>query len=275
MKPFVSFNQVGHRYPLAQGGHMQALTEVSFDIHRHEFVAVVGPSGCGKSTLLRLLSGLLSPSEGKVEVFNQQVTQPRDDVGIVFQKPTLLPWKSVLDNVLFPLHHKYGKVTDKDRAYAKQLINTVGLNDFIDRLPDQLSGGMQQRVGIARALLLDPDILIMDEPFSALDALTREEMGFELLRIWEEKPKTVLFITHSISEAVLLADKVLVMSARPGRLLEQIAIELPRPRSLDTMQIPAFSNYTRRIRAHIYGNNSQSQTQSQPQADKRSQTLAV
>lgn len=253
MKPFVSFQQVGHRYALAQGGHMQALTEVSFDIHRHEFVAVVGPSGCGKSTLLRLLSGLLTPSEGRVEVFNQQVTQPRDDVGIVFQKPTLLPWKSVIDNVLFPLHHKYGKVTEKDRAYAKQLIDTVGLSDFMHRLPDQLSGGMQQRVGIARALLLDPDILIMDEPFSALDALTREEMGFELLRIWEEKPKTVLFITHSISEAVLLADKVLVMSARPGRLLEQITIELPRPRSLDTMQISAFSDYTRRIRRHIYG----------------------
>lgn len=253
MKPFVCFQQVGHRYALAQGGHMQALTEVSFDIHRHEFVAVVGPSGCGKSTLLRLLSGLLTPSEDRVEVFNQQVTQPRDDVGIVFQKPTLLPWKSVLDNVLFPLDHKYGKVTEKDRAYAKQLIDKVGLSDFMHRLPDQLSGGMQQRVGIARALLLDPDILIMDEPFSALDALTREEMGFELLRIWEEKPKTVLFITHSISEAVLLADKVLVMSARPGRLLEQITIDLPRPRSLDTMQIPAFSDYTRRIRSHIYG----------------------
>jgi NitT/TauT family transport system ATP-binding protein len=257
MKPFVSFQQVGHRYALAQGGHMQALTDVSFDIHRHEFVAVVGPSGCGKSTLLRLLSGLLTPSEGTVSVFGQPVIQPRDDVGIVFQKPTLLPWKSVLDNVLFPLHHKYGKVAEKDRAYAKQLIDTVGLSDFIDRLPDQLSGGMQQRVGIARALLLDPDILIMDEPFSALDALTREEMGFELLRIWEEKPKTVLFITHSISEAVLLADKVLVMSARPGRLLEQITIDLPRPRSLDTMQIPAFSEYTRRIRTHIYGRSPQ------------------
>lgn len=275
MKPFVSFNQVGHRYPLAQGGHMQALTDVSFDIHRHEFVAVVGPSGCGKSTLLRLLSGLLTPTEGSVEVFNQPVTQPRDDVGIVFQKPTLLPWKSVIDNVLFPLHHKYGKVTEKDRAYAKQLIDTAGLSDFIDRLPDQLSGGMQQRVGIARALLLDPDILIMDEPFSALDALTREEMGFELLRIWEDKPKTVLFITHSISEAVLLADKVLVMSARPGRLLEQMDIDLPRPRSLDTMQIPVFSDYTRRIRSHIYGRSAQPQTQPQSQAVLTAQKIAV
>ncbi len=275
MKPFVSFNQVGHRYPLAQGGHMQALTDVSFDIHRHEFVAVVGPSGCGKSTLLRLLSGLLTPTEGSVEVFNQPVTQPRDDVGIVFQKPTLLPWKSVIDNVLFPLHHKYGKVTEKDRAYAKQLIDTVGLSEFMDRLPDQLSGGMQQRVGIARALLLDPDILIMDEPFSALDALTREEMGFELLRIWEDKPKTVLFITHSISEAVLLADKVLVMSARPGRLLEQMDIDLPRPRSLDTMQIPAFSDYTRRIRSHIYGRSAQPQTQPQSQAVLTAQKIAV
>jgi len=252
MNPFVSFNNVSHRYALANGSAMQALTDVSFTIDRHEFVAVVGPSGCGKSTLLRLLSGLLKPSEGQVEVFNQTITQPRDDIGIVFQKPTLLPWKTVLDNVLFPLHHKYGKVTDKDRKFAQQIINTVGLQDFMERLPDQLSGGMQQRVGIARALLLNPDILIMDEPFSALDALTREQMGFELLRIWEEKPKTVLFITHSISEAVLLADKVLVMSARPGCVLEQIAIDLPRSRSLDTMQLPAFSDYTRRIRAHIY-----------------------
>lgn len=252
MNPFVSFNKVSHSYALANGSAMQALTDVSFTIHRHEFVAVVGPSGCGKSTLLRLLSGLLKPSEGQVEVFNQTITQPRDDIGIVFQKPTLLPWKTVLDNVLFPLQHKYGKVTEKDRQFAKKIINTVGLQDFMERLPDQLSGGMQQRVGIARALLLDPDILIMDEPFSALDALTREQMGFELLRIWEEKPKTVLFITHSISEAVLLADKVLVMSARPGCVLEQIAIHLPRSRSLDTMQLPAFSDYTRRIRAHIY-----------------------
>jgi NitT/TauT family transport system ATP-binding protein len=256
MKPFVTFNNVSHSYALDKGGSMQALSNVSFAIHRHEFVAVVGPSGCGKSTLLRLLSGLLIPSEGRVEVFNQAITQPRDDIGIVFQKPTLLPWKSVLDNVLFPLQHKYGKVTDKDRIFAKQLIQTVGLQDFVDQLPDQLSGGMQQRVGIARALLLNPDILIMDEPFSALDALTREEMGFELLRIWEEKPKTVLFITHSISEAVLLADKVLVMSPRPGHLLEQIDIDLPRSRSLDTMQLPAFNDYTRRIRAHIYGRES-------------------
>lgn len=257
MKPYVSFNQVGHSYDLPSGQKMQALTDVSFTIERHEFVAVVGPSGCGKSTLLRLLSGLLTPTEGRVAVFDQAVTQPRDDIGIVFQKPTLLPWKNVLDNVLFPLHHKYGRVTDKDRAFAKQLIAKVGLQDFIDRLPDQLSGGMQQRVGIARALLLDPDILIMDEPFSALDALTREEMGFELLKLWEERPKTVLFITHSISEAVLLADKVLVMSARPGTLLEQITIDLPRPRSLDTIQHSTFNEYTRRIRRHIYQQHQQ------------------
>jgi len=251
MQPYVSFEHVGHTYTLANGQSVNALNDVNFQINKHEFVAVVGPSGCGKSTLLRLLSGLIQPTQGQVKVFNQSITQPRDDVGIVFQKPTLLPWLSVLDNVLFPLKHKYGVVAKKDKEQALLLIEMVGLKDFSQRRPDQLSGGMQQRVGIARALLLDPDILIMDEPFSALDALTREEMGFELLKIWNEKPKTVLFITHSISEAVLLADKVFVMSERPGTLAEAINIDLPRPRSLQTIQDSLFSNYTSRIRKHI------------------------
>ncbi|MEI8596527.1 ABC transporter ATP-binding protein [Photobacterium sp. Hal280] len=251
MNPFVSFRQISHVYRSGQQS-TQVLDKVSFEINRHEFVAIVGPSGCGKSTLLRLLSGLLNPTEGQVEIFGREVREPREDIGIVFQKPTLLPWKNVLDNTLFPIYHKYGGVSNKDRKFARSLLRKVGLADFADSRPDQLSGGMQQRVGIARALLLDPDILIMDEPFSALDALTREEMGFELLRLWAEKPKTVLFITHSISEAVLLADKVLVMGPRPSTVLEEIPIELPRPRTLDSIKHPLFGCYTGKIREHFY-----------------------
>lgn len=268
MKPYVRFENVGHDYRLADGQPVTALQDVSFTLGRHEFVAVVGPSGCGKSTLLRLLSGLLQPSRGRVSLFENVVQGPRDEVGIVFQKPTLLPWLSVLDNVLFPLRHKYGRVTAVDREHARQLVAMVGLSDVASRLPDALSGGMQQRVGIARALLLDPEILIMDEPFSALDALTREEMGFELLRIWGDKPKTVLFITHSIAEAVLLADRVLVMSPRPGTLADNIPVPLPRPRSPDTLQLPAFGEITQRIRRHIYG-------KSQPMQARESEPAAA
>lgn len=251
MKPYVNFNHIGQTYGLANGQSMTALSDVNFEIERHEFVAVVGPSGCGKSTLLRLLSGLLIPTEGTVEIFGNPVTEPQDEVGIVFQKPTLLPWLSILDNVIFPLRHKHGSVTPKDKERAKELLAMVGLNDFLNRKPAELSGGMQQRVGIARALLLSPDILIMDEPFSALDALTREEMGFELLKICREQKKTTLFITHSISEAVLLADRVLVMSPRPGTLFDDIKIDLPIPRTTSTIQSPQFAAYTKRIRDRI------------------------
>ncbi|ARU56435.1 TauT family ABC transporter ATPase [Oleiphilus messinensis] len=255
MKPYVSFNHIGQTYRLANGQSMTALRDVNFEIQRHEFVAVVGPSGCGKSTLLRLLSGLLIPTEGQVEIFGKPVTEPQDEVGIVFQKPTLLPWLSILDNVVFPLRHKRGSVTPKDRERGELLLKKVGLESFLNRKPDELSGGMQQRVGIARALLLSPDILIMDEPFSALDALTREEMGFELLKICGEQKKTTLFITHSISEAVLLADRVLVMSPRPGTLVDDIPINLAKPRDISTIHSPDFAAYTKRIRDHICNPN--------------------
>lgn len=251
MKPFVSFKQVSHTYHTEKQS-LQVLKDVSFDVNKNQFISIVGPSGCGKSTLLKLLSGLIKSSQGKVEVFGVEVDEPREDIGIVFQKPTLLPWKNVLDNVLFPLKHKFGHVSQKDKDLANQLLNKVGLGDFGQSMPDELSGGMQQRVGIARALLLDPDILIMDEPFSALDALTREEMGFELLRLWGEKPKTVLFITHSISEAVLLSDKVIIMGPRPSTVVEELSIDIPRPRSLETIRLPDFSAYTNKIRTHFY-----------------------
>lgn len=250
-RAFVQMVGVGHRYDPTPGSPM-AVQNIDLDINRHEFVAVVGPSGCGKSTLLRMVSGLLVPSEGKVSVFGKQVNGPRDDVGIVFQKPTLLPWLSVRKNVLFPLKHKFGRYGAQDEKRANELLAMAGLEAFADKMPDELSGGMQQRVGIVRALLLNPDILLMDEPFSALDAMTREQIGFDLLKIWDEQPKTVLFITHSISEAVLLSDRVLVMSKRPGSVLDLIDIDLPRPRSQQTINNPRFSELTDRIRKHIY-----------------------
>jgi NitT/TauT family transport system ATP-binding protein len=252
MKPYVSFNAVGHDYRSADGSPVTALTDLNFDIEKNQFVAVVGPSGCGKSTLLKLITGLMQPTHGQVLVFNKPMVEPRDEVGIVFQKPTLLPWLSVVENIVFPLKHKSGKASKADYERAQKLLWLVGLESFADQSPKELSGGMQQRVGIARALFMQPEILVMDEPFSALDALSREEMGFELLRIWREEPKTVLFITHSISEAVLLADKVLVMSARPGTLVDSIDIDLPRPRSAKTIEDEKFAQYTAKIREHIF-----------------------
>ena len=233
-RSFVRLSGVGHRFD-PNPAIPPAVTGIDLDIRRHEFVAVVGPSGCGKSTLLRMIAGLLTPSEGEVSVFGKQVSGPRDDVGIVFQKPTLLPWLTVRKNVLFPLKHKFGRYGRDDEKRA-----------------DELSGGMQQRVGIVRALLLNPDILLMDEPFSALDAMTREQIGFDLLKIWQENPKTVLFITHSIAEAVLLADRVLVMSKRPGTVLEMVDVDLPRPRTTHTISDPRFGQLTERLRKHIY-----------------------
>jgi NitT/TauT family transport system ATP-binding protein len=229
-----------------------ALKDLTFDIGRHEFVAILGPSGCGKSTLLRLIAGLAFPTRGQIEIYQHRVTEPRGDVGIVFQRPTLLPWFNVLGNVTFPFRYKYGRVGDAEKARAQELLQLVGLEEFATAEIDQLSGGMQQRVAIARALLLDPDILLMDEPFSALDALTREEMSFELLRIWSERPKTVLFITHSIPEAVLLADRIIVMTARPGAVREILAVPLTRPRTLDTLSDPQFNNLARHIRSRLF-----------------------
>ena len=225
----IRFDGAGQTFA-TESGPLTALEGVSLTIPQHQFVAVLGPSGCGKSTLLRLTAGLMRPTSGTVHVHGLPVTEPRDDVGIVFQQATLLPWANVLDNVTFPARHKRGRVDAADRARAAEVIAAVGLKGFETRLPSELSGGMQQRVGIARALFLNPDILLMDEPFSALDALTRDAMGYELLKLWQSSPKTVMFITHSIPEAVLLADRVVVMSARPGRIIADLPVPLGRPR---------------------------------------------
>lgn len=251
---FVSMKGVGHKYDPQPNAQM-AVQDIDLDIKKHEFVSVVGPSGCGKSTLLRMVAGLLIPSHGAVSIFNHPVTEPRDDVGIVFQKANLLPWLSVRKNVLFPLKHKYGRYGSADEKRANELLEMAGLTQFADKMPNELSGGMQQRVGIVRALLLNPDILLMDEPFSALDALTREQIGFDLLEIWKKQPKTVLFITHSISEAVLLSDRILVMSKRPGTVLDLIEVDLPRPRSSATINSSRFAELTDLIRGYIYEPN--------------------
>ncbi|MEI6026537.1 MAG: ABC transporter ATP-binding protein [Betaproteobacteria bacterium] len=228
-------------------GPLPALRDLSFALEEGEFVSVLGPSGCGKSSLLRLVTGLLRPTAGRIALAGVPVSGPRDDVGIVFQSATLLPWKSVLDNVLVPVRAR-GRVTTADTERAMEGLRTVGLERFSKHYPDELSGGMQQRVGIARAMLTDPRLLLMDEPFAALDAMTRETMMDELLRVWSGTGKSVLFITHSIPEAVYLSDRVLVMGPRPGHIVEELRIDLPRPRNPATMADARFGELGARLR---------------------------
>jgi NitT/TauT family transport system ATP-binding protein len=235
----------------SRDGCVNALQQISFSVREGEFVALVGPSGCGKSTLLRILAGLLSPSKGKAFLRGTPISGPRRDIGVVFQSPVLLPWRSVLENVLLPVdvQHLGG---DRYRKAALELLNLVGLQEFAHRYPWELSGGMQQRVAIARALIHDPAMLLMDEPFGALDAMTREQMNLELQRIWLERKKTVLFITHSIPEAVFLADRVLVMTPRPGRIMDTVAIKIPRPRRLEAMNLSEFCATVSSVRAQFH-----------------------
>ena len=231
-------------------GTVAALQDVSFDIMPGEFVSLVGSSGCGKSTLLRTLAGLLIPDQGSVWLDGKRVTAPRRQVGIVFQQANLMPWRTVMDNVLLPL-----ELSDMPKAQAhwraKIMIELVGLAEFANAYPSELSGGMAQRVAIARALVHDPQVLLLDEPFGSLDALTRERMGQELLRIWRSQRKTVLMVTHSVSEAVFLSDRVLVLSPRPGTVASRVTIDLPRPRELVLMESKAFGTLTGQVRAAI------------------------
>ena len=223
-----------------------ALADISFAVGREEFLAIVGPSGCGKSTLLRLVAGLLAPDRGRIAIGGCTVAGPFPDLGIVFQKPILLDWRTVLGNVLMQVELR-GLKAAGHVPRARQLLDAVGLADFEDRYPYELSGGMQQRAAIVRALIHDPPLLLMDEPFGALDALTREQLRIDLEELWLATRKTVLFITHSIDEAVLLSDRVLVMSPRPGRIEQIIAVDLPRPRGLDGRKHAAFAVAVDRI----------------------------
>jgi NitT/TauT family transport system ATP-binding protein len=243
----ISFAGVGRQFETRDGTNLVALQSVHLDINPGEFVSILGPSGCGKTTLLRMAAGLLEPSWGKVVVGADEILKPRPDFGVVFQQALLLPWLSVIDNVLLPVDVQGRKVADY-RERARELIAMVGLKGFEDKYPSELSGGMQQRVALARGLIHDPKVLLMDEPFAALDAMTRENMGVELLRIWDANKKTVLFVTHGISEAVFLSDRVVVMSARPGRISRIVDIPFERPRTLELMATAAFAELVGEIR---------------------------
>lgn len=227
-----------------------AVEDLSFEVRENEFVTIVGPSGCGKSTTLRIVSGLVPPTQGNVSIRGKQVDAPIGDVGMVFQSPVLLPWRNTVSNVLFTAEMR-GESPSAYRERALQLIKLASLEGFEQRYPHELSGGMQQRVAICRALLLNPSLLLMDEPFGALDIMTREKMGFELLKIWSANKTTVLFVTHSITEAVLLSDTIIVMTARPGKAKAVISVDLPRPRDVKTLRDPRFVELAGAVRDNI------------------------
>ncbi len=234
----------------SENGGLQVLRDVTFPVYRQEFICVVGPSGCGKTTLLRLLAGLLHPTQGTVLFDGEPLTRPRRRFGFLFQQANLMPWRTVQANVSLPLELA-GMPVEIRKARTQDLIDLVGLQGFEGTLPRDLSGGMAQRVAIARALAHQPDLLLLDEPFGALDALTRERMALELLRIWAARTVTVIMVTHSISEAVMLSDRVLVLSSRPGRLVLDLPISLERPRELGIAHTRPFGELAGQVRAAI------------------------
>jgi NitT/TauT family transport system ATP-binding protein len=244
--PAVVLDHVAVRYE-SNGNAVQAVDDVTFSVAENEFVALIGPSGCGKTTLLKLVCGLLRPSDGAVTVYGATAAAARQQrlCGLVFQEPALLPWRTVEANIRL-----VAEIVGR-RADVQELVELVGLRGFEHHFPHELSGGMQQRVGVCRALAFDPPILLMDEPFAALDLLTREMLGGELLRIWEMRRKTVLFVTHSIPEAVLLADRVVVLSPRPSTIVDVMTVDLPRPRSAAVQDSPAFSGFVHHLKESL------------------------
>ena len=243
--PYIRLRGVGKTYETKDGA-VEACAEVDLDVRQSEFVAIVGPSGCGKTTILKMVAGLVPHTAGEITVGGRRVERPQTEVGIVFQESILLDWRDVLSNVMLQVD-----IRRMDRAayepVARHLLRSTGLEGFERKRPYELSGGMRQRVSICRALVHDPPLLLMDEPFGALDALTREQISMDIQRVWMEKRKTAIHITHSIPEAVLLADRVVVMSPRPGRIVEILEIDLPRPRRLDRLP-QRFNDYAGRIR---------------------------
>ncbi|MCS0502168.1 ABC transporter ATP-binding protein [Ancylobacter mangrovi] len=239
-------------YTGRSGRVTRALDGIDASVGRDEFVTLLGPSGCGKSTLMKIAASVVRATGGEVLFEGRPLAKPTSRIGMVFQQPILMPWRSVLDNVLFPIE-MMGRSPRKHAEQARELLELVGLKGFESAMPSELSGGMQQRVAICRALIYDPVLLMMDEPFAALDAMTREDLGIELLRIWSERRKTVLFVTHSIQEGILLADRVLVMTARPGRIAASIPITLPRPRGMDMVSTDEYGRYAQQIRSIIAG----------------------
>jgi NitT/TauT family transport system ATP-binding protein len=247
-RPLILARGLSKTYATAGAGEVTALKNLDFEIYDGEFVSVVGQSGCGKSTLLKVLAGLLPFSAGSVELNGMPLRGPSNETAVVFQSPVLLPWRTVFENVLLPI--EFRKLPSSHyKQKALDLLKMVGLHEFAQRFPYELSGGMQQRAAIVRALVQDPHVLLMDEPFGALDAMTREQMNLELLRIWSQSRKTVFFITHSIAEAIFLSDRVIAMTARPGTIADVIAIDLPRPRDLSVINTDRFGRYAAHLRS--------------------------
>jgi NitT/TauT family transport system ATP-binding protein len=247
--PLIQLRQVTKTYH-SRGNRTEALSPIDLDVAPGEFVSVLGPSGCGKSTLMMLVAGLLPVSGGSLTVNGHPVTKPVTDVGVVFQQDLLMEWRSALRNVLIQGEMR-GISASEMKPRALELLDMVGLTGFVDSYPSELSGGMRQRVSICRALVHEPPLLLMDEPFGALDALTRDQMGLDLLRIWNQTRCTVLFITHSISEAIFMSDRVVVFSDRPGKIADDIRIELPRPRRMAMRETPEFTAYVQRVRSTL------------------------
>ncbi|HET7393680.1 MAG TPA: ABC transporter ATP-binding protein [Candidatus Binatia bacterium] len=251
MPESIRVERLSKAYRSRDGSEIKALRDISFTVDRGEFVSIVGQSGCGKSSLLKILAGLLSKSSGVISIEDRELDGPRSDIGLMFQKPLLLEWRRVLDNVLLPVEI-YRLDRKEYEKKARRLLDTAGLADFLTKYPFELSGGMQQRVALCRALVAEPSLLLMDEPFGALDTLTRQRMGFELLRLWEEWKSTVLFVTHDVDEAVMLSDRVLVMSSRPGTVLGSFTVDLPRPRQIFIKDTAEFIHFSSRIRRCLW-----------------------
>ena len=249
-KPILEVSQLSVIFKNLDGSQLSVLDNLSFSVNKQEFVCVLGPSGSGKSTLLRILAGLIPSTSGEVLIDGKVVSGPRSSTGIVFQNSSLMPWRTVIENIRLPLEIKDQNSKDIQNLPAS-LSRLVGLEGFEDSFPAELSGGMAQRVSIARALVQDPDILILDEPFGSLDAITRERMGVELLRIWNARRKTVIMITHNIQEALFLADRVIVLSNRPAKIILDIKIDLPRPRTEEIRYSEEFIMLEQRLRKAI------------------------
>ena len=249
-RPLIDVRDVRKQFRSRSGTFLEALSDTSLTVQAKQFLCIVGPSGCGKSTLLRMIAGLETVSGGTIAIDGVPIQGPRRDIGLVFQSPVLLPWRTVLKNVLVPAEVLNLDSTSSQRR-AHDLLKLVGLDGFADRYPDELSGGMKQRAAIARALMHDPNILLMDEPFGALDALTREAMNLELLRIWQASTKTVVLVTHSIEEALLLSDRVAVFAPRPGFVRELIDVPIARPRSAATRSDPVFIRLAEKLRSYF------------------------
>ncbi|TMJ35051.1 MAG: ABC transporter ATP-binding protein [Alphaproteobacteria bacterium] len=245
-QPFLQIKNIAKTYASARGD-VTALEDISLDIQAAEFIGILGPSGCGKTTLLRCLAGIEAPSAGEIAIDGKAVAGPPDNLGVVFQRDTLLDWRTVLQNVLLPVE-VYHLKTSEWRPKALASLDLLGLKGFEHRYPWELSGGMRQRVAICRALLLNPSLMLMDEPFGALDAITRDELNLELQRIWLAHSKTVVFVTHSITEAVFLADRVVVMSRSPGRIADVMEVKLARPRELAVRESGEFARLCRQAR---------------------------